>query len=70
MTVTSPAEIGSLIRDERRRQKLTQSDLAGLSGVGVTFISQLEHGKESVELGKVLNVLTMLGIDLVAERRA
>lgn len=70
MTVSSPAEIGTLIRDERIRQRLTQTDLAGLAGVGITFISQLENGKESAELGKVLGVLTILGIDLIAERRA
>lgn len=70
MTVSTTAEIGALIRDERIRQRLTQTDLAGLAGVGITFISQLENGKESAELGKVLGVLAMLGIDLIAERRA
>ena len=62
-------ELASLIRFERRRQGITQAELAGLSGVGVTFLSQLENGKESAEVGKVLSVLTMLGIDLVAEPR-
>ena len=55
-------ELGVLIREERLRQKLTQTDLAGISGVGITFISQLENGKESAEVGKALRVLTMLGI--------
>lgn len=63
------AELGSLIREERLRQKLTQTDLAGISGVGITFISQLENGKETAEMGRVIRVLTMLGIDLYAERR-
>lgn len=69
MRVTTMAELGSLIREERRHQKLTQTDLAGISGVGITFISQLENGKETVEMGRVIRVLTMLGIDLYAERR-
>ncbi len=64
------AELGSLIREERLRQKLTQTDLAGISGVGITFISQLENGKETAEMGRVIRVLTMLGIDLYAERRS
>lgn len=63
------AELGSLIREERLRQKLTQTDLVGISGVGITFISQLENGKETAEMGRVIRVLTMLGIDLYAERR-
>ena len=62
-------ELGVLIREERLRQKLTQTDLAGISGVGITFISQLENGKETTEMGRVIRVLTMLGIDLYAERR-
>lgn len=69
MRVTTMAELGSLIREERLRQKLTQTDLAGISGVGITFISQLENGKETVEMGRAVRVLTMLGIDLYAERR-
>lgn len=70
MRVTTMAELGVLIRKERLRQKLTQTDLAGISGVGITFISQLENGKETVEMGRVIRVLTMLGIDLYAERRS
>lgn len=68
--VGSVGDLAALIRSERRRQGITQADLAGLSGVGVTFLSQLENGKESAELGKALNVLTMLGIDLIAEPRS
>ena len=70
MRVTTMAELGSLIREERLRQKLTQTDLAGISSVGITFISQLENGKETAEMGRVIRVLTMLGIDLYAERRS
>ncbi|MCF2621193.1 type II toxin-antitoxin system Y4mF family antitoxin [Collinsella tanakaei] len=70
MRVTTMAELGVLIREERLRQKLTQIDLAGISGVGITFISQLENGKETAEMGRVIRVLTMLGIDLYAERRS
>lgn len=69
MRVTTMTELGVLIREERLRQKLTQIDLAGISGVGITFISQLENGKETAEMGRAIRVLTMLGIDLYAERR-
>lgn len=69
MRVITMTELGVLIREERLRQKLTQTDLAGISGVGITFISQLENGKETAEMGRVIRVLTMLGIDLYAERR-
>lgn len=64
------SDIGKIIKEERKRQNLTQAQLAGFCNVGVTFLSNLENGKESAELGKTLNVLMTLGIDLKAERRA
>lgn len=67
--IATSKDIGSLIRTERKRQGLTQTELAGLCGIGITFLSNLENGKQTAELGKALNVLTMLGIDLFAERR-
>lgn len=67
--IATSADIGSLIRAECKRQGFTQTELAGLCGVGLTFLSNLENGKQTAELGKTLNVLTMLGIDLFAERR-
>lgn len=68
--LVSAIDLGALIRTERKRQGLTQTDLAGLSGVGITFLSQLENGKETAEIGKALNVLATLGIDLFAESRS
>ena len=67
--IRSVKDLGLAIRNERRRQGMTQAELAGLADVGVTFLSQLENGKESAEVGKVLRVLTMLGIDVIAEVR-
>lgn len=70
MLVLNPKDLGSLIREERNAQQLTQTELSGLAGVGITFLSQLENGKETAELGKTLAVLATLGIDLHAEKRS
>lgn len=59
-------EIAQLIRRARKAQKMTQEELAGLTGTGCRFISDLEHGKESAQLGKTLLVLSALGIALSA----
>jgi y4mF family transcriptional regulator len=56
--------LGKLIRNTRKLQKLTQEQLAATTGVGVRFIRELEQGKESCHMGKVLMVLAMLGIDV------
>ena len=63
-------ELGQLISRERKHQGLTQTQLAGLSGVGITFLSNLENGKPTTEIGKTFNVITTLGIDLFAEGRS
>jgi HTH-type transcriptional regulator / antitoxin HipB len=68
-TITNPFVLGRLIRDERKRQGLTQMMLAGLAGVGPRLIIEIEKGKESAEIGKVLHVMATLGIDLVAKPR-
>jgi y4mF family transcriptional regulator len=56
--------IGKLVRDTRKAMKVTQQDLALTSGTGQRFISDLENGKETCQLGKVLTVLHTLGIEI------
>lgn len=54
--------IAQAIRAARRRHGLTQTQLAGLAGTGLRFISELERGKPGVALDKVLAVLAVLGL--------
>lgn len=61
---------GAVLREERRRQGYTQQEVADYSGVGITFVSQLERGKATAELGKALRVMQTLGIDCFAEPRS
>ncbi len=57
-------QIGEEIKVQRKRLGMNQSELAMVSGTGVRFISDLENGKRSCELGKTLSVLTNLGLDI------
>lgn len=66
MLINNSVDLGNLVRERRKRQSLTQADLAGVSGVGVRFIVDLEAGKETAQIGKVLHILKMLGIKLEA----
>lgn len=61
-------DLSNIIKKRRKEQKLTQSQLAGLSNVGVRFIVDLEAGKETCQVGKVLYVLDMLGIKLKIDK--
>lgn len=69
IVIRSSRDLGTLIRSERKRQGYTQAQLAALCNVGLTYISHLENGKTTSELGKALHIIRMLGIDLVAVRR-
>ncbi|MEW5822608.1 MAG: helix-turn-helix transcriptional regulator [Cyanobacteriota bacterium] len=65
--ITTPIEIGNIIKKARKDQQMTQTELAAVAGVGVRFIVDIEKGKQTCEIGKTLNVLRMLGITLRIE---
>ena len=60
----SSEAVGKLVQDERKRQGLTQLQLAGLANTGIRFVSDLENGKGTVQLQKLLAVLAALGLGL------
>lgn len=62
-------DIARAVRTRRKELGLTQADAAGLCGVGIRFWSELENGKKTLQLGKVLAVLDRLGIVLQAGER-
>ena len=68
-TYATAQELGRIVREERKRKGYTQSKHARFSGVGINFVSNLENGKETSELGKTLRVLQTLGMDLSADSR-
>lgn len=60
--VHTPAQIGAVLRLVRKLQGVRSDDLAGTSGVGPVFVIDVEKGKPTVQLGKVLQVLHEAGI--------
>lgn len=57
-------ELGKIIRQERKSRNLTQTALGDLCGTSINFVSQIEAGKDTAHIGKVLRVLQILGIQL------
>ena len=57
-------ELGEIIRKTRKKQGLTQPQLAMVCNTGVRFIVDLEAGKETCQIGKALNVIQTLGLRL------
>jgi len=68
--INDPEMLGNLVRYRRISVLgLRQADLAARARVGVRFVSELERGKPTVELGKVMSVLDSLGLYLVLEKK-
>ena len=59
--------LGAAIKQRRKRLALSQTQLGEFAGCGLTFISQLERGKATVRLNKLLDVLKILGLSLTLE---
>lgn len=57
-------EIGRMIRQERKSQGITQRALAMTANTAPRFISDLENGKPTCEIGKALQVIQCLGISV------
>lgn len=64
MRIHSLHQLGSAIRDARKRQALRQDELAAVAGVGVRFLVEVEAGKPTAQIGKVLDVLAALGLEI------
>jgi HTH-type transcriptional regulator/antitoxin HipB len=57
-------EVGNRIRSIRKAQGLTQAELALTANTAPRFISDLENGKPTCQIGKMLDVIASLGIRL------
>ncbi|MBS0359133.1 MAG: helix-turn-helix transcriptional regulator [Proteobacteria bacterium] len=61
---TKPMDIASVVKQTRKAQGLTQAELAGAANTGLRFIIDLEAGKPTCQIGKVLHIVNMLGISI------
>ena len=69
MKITDVKEFGQAIRKRRKGLSYTQSFLAEFTGLSVSFISDLERGKNTAELGKALYLANLLGLDCILKPR-
>lgn len=64
LNIVDAGTLGRALRERRRRDGLTLAETAGLTNVGIRFLSELENGKPTVRLDKVLRVVAALGLQL------
>jgi y4mF family transcriptional regulator len=66
-TIRSASDIGAIVRALRKRQGIRQADMAGMIGASHVLLRDIERGKETVNLGKVLQLLEELGIRVLLD---
>jgi len=62
MVINNMQDVAELVRSTRKRQGATQIKLAQMANVGTRFLRDVEDGKESVHIGKLMRILLILGI--------
>lgn len=69
MLITDSVSFGEAIRQRRKELNYTQTFLSECSGFSVSFISDLEKGKSTAELGKAIYIANLLGLDCSLQQR-
>ena len=62
--INDAAGFGGAIRNRRKELGYTQAFVSQFSGFSVSFISDLENGKETIELGRSIYLANLLGLDI------
>ena len=65
--IDNAAAIGMVVRASRKAQKIRQDDAAGSIGVSENFLGKIESGSESVQWGKLFQVLQGLGVRVMVD---
>jgi len=63
-SMSEERDIGQMVRFHRKKARITQAELAKLSGVGKTAVFDIEQGKESVRLSTLMKVLYTLNMSI------
>lgn len=63
MKILDVTSLGEAIRSRRKELNYTQGFLSEVTGLSISFISDLERGKETAEIGKTLFLIHTLGLD-------
>jgi len=61
--ITDAASFGAALRKRRKELGYTQGFVSEASGFSISFISDLENGKDTAELGKAIRLANLLGLD-------
>lgn len=69
MKISDCKEFGKKCMEHRKSLGYTQAYLSEVSGLSTSFISDVENGKATVELGKAMQLAKLIGMDIFLEER-
>ncbi len=69
MVITDSKLFGEALKKRRKELGYTQRYISEFTGFSISFISDLENGKSTAELGKAIYLANMLGLDIVINAR-
>lgn len=64
MDATTQERIATQVRTERKRRKLSQQELAGMTGVSTNTIGNMERGTSFPQRAHLVTICGLLGINL------
>ena len=70
MKINDANEFGKAIRKRRKELGYSQKEVSEFTGFSISYLSDLENGKQTTELGKAIYIANLLGIDLLMEERS
>ena len=62
------ASLGAAIRHYRQQAGLSQAELAERAGLNRTYLSDLEQGRETEQVKRILRLLNQLGVRMTLEK--
>lgn len=69
MKINDTKTLGILIKERRKELHYTQQIVSDYTGLSKSFISDIENGKKSSEIGKTIYLMNSLGIDFIVNKR-
>ena len=69
MLVNDSISLGQTIRNRRKKLSYTQRYISEITGFSMSFLSDLENGKPTCEIGKTMHLMNLLGLDINVDER-
>ena len=69
MKIINTNAFGKMVRERRKKLGYTQQYIHEVTGISASFLSDLENGKATIELGKAIHIANLLGLDMELKER-